>query len=311
MRCTAPNHFNTPGGLKPCNQCIECRLNRRDLWTTRCLLESRHSSTGQFWTLTFSDEGLDTLGTVGLPQLAKRFFDAFRKSEARGGNRTKIRFFGALEHGELRDRPHLHLLIWNHVRNLMNETPYRDGLPRPRFTTGLWPHGHVDIQPLNPNSARYVCKYVTKFETDPDRVSVFHARNPPLGYHGLERLVLEHSSSPTRQHELLPTISLDGKDWGLDQSMRSAYWHFCRKYGVRALNDTDAKRTALRLEKVNLENAWTMQDFEKRERAHLKLHEGLARGTAKRQARQFSVWSRALALSTISPAAPTTADRAA
>ncbi|AXL15616.1 replication initiator protein [Microviridae sp.] len=246
--------------LVPCGQCLHCRLDRRDKWVTRCLLESQSSIIGQFWTLTFSDEGLSTLAQQGARKLYTNFSAALKMREKRAKNPLQPRSFGVLEHGEILGRPHLHLLIWNHTQSLLQSTPVQEGLPRPRFTTELWPHGHVDSMPLNPKSCRYVCKYICKFETNPEEVPIsFHCRKPALGYNGLELLVRQISKSPTRKWEHPSNIVIDGKEWALDQTMQKHYSRLMRSYRLRYQSDTLAKKELLRVQRNREKDEITWQ----------------------------------------------------
>ncbi|AXL14845.1 replication initiator protein [Microviridae sp.] len=241
MRCTSPIQIKNKSKLSsraglvvPCSQCLPCRINRRDRWVTRGILEHRSRFTGQFWTLTFSEEGLDTLSTHGARKLVHQFLDSLRTSERRHGNPLPIRFFGCLEHGELFGRPHVHLLLWNLIHNFRNSTPYKPLLPRPTFNIGLWPHGHVDVQPLTIPSIRYVAKYVTKFEEDQTIAPVcFRTIKPPLGLDGLEQLVRDISRGPTKGWLQSPSIQIDGNNWELDQTMQKHYRRLCRNYGIK------------------------------------------------------------------------------
>lgn len=219
----------------PCGQCLECRINKRDFWTVRALLEFRTSFSGQFWTLTFSDDALPLLAQKGPRPLVRKFMNALRMSEARASNRRKVRCFGVLEYGSDLLRPHIHLLLYNIESNLRVSTPYKPGLPRPRWNIGLWPHGHCDIQDLTPSSARYVAKYITKFddigETEP---TAFHCQRPPLGWHGLEQHVIALSRSPMRKSQHPPIITIDGKSWALPPTMQKRFFQLCKKHNVRS-----------------------------------------------------------------------------
>ncbi|AXL15093.1 replication initiator protein [Microviridae sp.] len=219
----------------PCGQCLHCRINRRDRWVTRIWLEYQSSIIGQFWTLTLSDQGLDTYHQKGPKKLWSNFCNALRQKERRQNNTIPVRFFGVLEHGETLGRPHFHTMIFNHWTSQKPESRYIPDLPRPRYHIGAWPHGHVDCMPLNTRSARYLAKYTTKFnQTDPTEENiVFHARRPPLGLVGLEQYLQAVSRSPQRKHLVEPNIEIDGHKWDLDQTMRTHFLRLCRKYGLR------------------------------------------------------------------------------
>lgn len=254
----------------PCSQCLQCRVNRRDHFVTRIYLESQSNTIGQFWTLTFSDEGLTTLQEKGARKLYKNFLDALRKKETRKGNILPIRSFGVLEHGSKFGRPHIHLIIWNHLNSILQEETYREGLPRPQYTIGQWPHGHIDAAPLNRNCMTYVSKYVTKFNDPTDDLPepiVFHPRKPPLGYIGLKQHVERISKSPTRKWEQPNSILIDGKPYHFDLHTQRLYWWLCRKHNLKYERHdwTYADKVLDRLERMD-------KDLQVQERELTKLH---------------------------------------
>lgn len=184
-------------------------------------------------TLTFSEDGITALRRHGAKLLQRNFLAALRASEKAAGNPQTIRCFGALEYGEVTLRPHIHLLAWNLMKWLRDSTPYRPNLPRPRYLIGPWPHGHVDYTTLSPNSCRYVCKYVTKFESSEDRPTVFRPQRPPLGLLGFRQHMLLISRSPARSRIQKPVIKIDGKNWPLDHRWRAEWLTLCRKYNLK------------------------------------------------------------------------------
>lgn len=246
----------------PCSQCLHCRINRRDYVTTRAYLESQGNMFGQFWTLTLSDEGLATFEEKGPRRLYKTFLNSIRNRELRRGNPIPVRSFGVLEYGSTLGRPHFHVLLWNHINSAMPETPYIETLPRPLYGIGPWPHGHVDICPLNVNSMRYVAKYVTVFDQIEDlpRPIAFHPRKPKLGYYGLVRHLEEISRGPAKRWEQQPIISIDGKDWPLGPEILGDWlWH-CKRLGLRTV--LDQGKDAYRLAKLEEKAQWTFTRHE-------------------------------------------------
>lgn len=283
----------------PCGQCLNCRLNRRDKWVTRCLLESQSAITGQFWTLTFSDEGLSTLEEQGPRLLVRKFLNALRQKERRHLNPKKIRSFGALEYGELTNRPHLHLLLWNMIHSIQPTTAYKEGLPLPFLHTELWPHGHINVQPLNASSCRYVCKYVTKFEIEGKEPTVFHCQRPPLGLAGLHQHLEYISKSPAKNWEQPTTIELDGRQWALDHTMRQHYMLKSRSLGLESpLNSLPKWEKHIRavIEEKQAKNLNEIERTLRREQRRDRLFDITL---AKRESRKFSVWQRAAALSAV------------
>ncbi|AXL14836.1 replication initiator protein [Microviridae sp.] len=247
----------------PCTQCLNCRINIRDYWTTRCLLEHHDAISGQFWTLTFSDDGLQTLDQLGPRLLVRKFLNAIRLAERRAMNPERIRSFGVLEYGGELQRPHIHMLLWNNVFTQLDPTPYKPGMPRPTLTSKQWPHGHVDVQNLNLNSARYVCKYVTKFE-DPEAPTptTFHALRPKLGLHGLRKYLTDLSRGPLRNEELQPFIRLDGKRWALPPALRDDFYKLSKKLGLRFPESNMSSRyiDAIARHSIEAGNPWHLQN---------------------------------------------------
>ncbi|AXL14855.1 replication initiator protein [Microviridae sp.] len=310
MRCLGPLTLKTtPMGFRPvvpCNQCLNCRLDRRDKLVTRCLLESRSAGIGQFWTLTFSDSGLSALEEKGARKLYNNWLNALRMKERRNLGRSMIRCFGVLEHGEMFERPHLHVLIWNHYNSILPESPYKEGLPRPRFSIAQWPHGHVDCCDLNTKSCRYVCKYVTKFnQTAPSLQPTntepicFRPQRPTLGLDGLRLHVQSLSRSPTRKWEQPSTIELDGRQWALDQTMRRHYMLLLKKHQIRSVNDTLTKRIQRQTEQriETEETPWHTELYRLNQQATKERIYSLAE--TQRKQRLAAVYSRSLQLAAL------------
>lgn len=221
----------------PCGQCLHCRINKRDRWACRVLLESQASISKQFWTLTLSDQGLATFHEIGPRKMYTNFLTALRQKERRRGNEIRVRSFGVLEFGTRWERPHYHLTLFNALNHVYEETPWLPGLPRAPIHTDLWPHGHLDVMPLNTSSARYVAKYVTKFndptEQQPLEPLVFHAQRPPLGYTGLKQHLSDIANGPRKNWVQSTSIEIDGKNWELDQTMQRHFLVLCRRYGLK------------------------------------------------------------------------------
>lgn len=238
----------------PCGQCLNCRLNRRDRWTGRLLMECLSSSTAQFWTLTLNDESMASFTPTAHTQWFRNFREALQRSEHRSGNPNTIRCFGVLEWGTLTGRPHYHVAVFNHLKHCRSATPYRPGLPRPLHNIGIWPHGHVDIQDLNAGSARYLSKYtVSDMTQDSHKPLVFHVRKPCLGLNGLRLLIEAHSRSPIRHLPFEVPVTIGERQYDLDQTMRSHCWRICKDRGISSsLNPTT---TLLRQRVKLLENS--------------------------------------------------------
>lgn len=201
----------------PCGQCVPCRIRRKSGWILRNLLESRLAVSSSFWTLTFSDKGLQTLEDRGPKKIIYSFLDALRKSECRGGNSAPIRSYGCYELGGMLGRPHYHMLLYNVVVNYQEPTNYTKGLPRPRYHIGCWPHGHVDIGQHNPATVNYTIEYLMK-DTRKDGNQSFPIRTqrPAIGFYGLQSLAVSLANKHGELPEMPTSLMLNGRSYPLD-----------------------------------------------------------------------------------------------
>lgn len=159
---------------------MPCRINRQKLWAGRIVLESLAHEASCFATLTYSEE---TCPEELVPDDLSKFLRALRRLLAP----RKVRFYGVGEYGAKNERPHFHVALFG-----------VSVLERP-VVEKAWPHGFVHLGFLNPKSALYVAKYVTKRwigndGKDPrfgDRVCEFSRMSlrPGIGAEGLEATV--------------------------------------------------------------------------------------------------------------------------
>ena len=256
----------------PCGQCIACRINKQAFWSSRCYLEHRTASFGQFLTLTYSDEHLpDTeVAESTTRKRMRKFIHALRMRERRASNPMAVRYFGTMEHGDLTDRLHAHLLIWNTFETLFNLTPYKKGLPRPKIHTPLWPWGHIDAMPITMNSIRYVSKYTTKpdFGADEQKASLaasaprpFVSQRPPLGLTGLKAHVMQLKSSPEGMWlQSCKAITVDGMNLRLDRPWSLKYAELMEDAGISILEgNSEAERAEYFRKQVDEPRSLTQQ----------------------------------------------------
>lgn len=162
----------------PCGHCIECRVNRAQDWSTRSMLESRYYLANWFVTLTYEDCNLPLIKTVSrktgsrlvLGQLCydhiQKFMKDLRKYYKYHFGFDNIRFLCAGEYGDVSERCHFHLLLFNlpidssdlHVRKIQAGHIYYDS----PFLEKFWKYGNNIVTDLNLCTSSYVARYVVK-----------------------------------------------------------------------------------------------------------------------------------------------------
>lgn len=146
-----------------CGRCMPCRVRKRQEWTHRIVLEAKTHVNNTFATLTYAEDKSD-LNPAELRDFLKRlrYFVA----------PTKIRFFAVGEYGDINDRPHYHLALFNYPNceygTSRYEKGYKDCCKHCDLIRKTWGLGHIYLGELNETSARYTAGYVTKKMTSPD-----------------------------------------------------------------------------------------------------------------------------------------------
>jgi len=129
------------------------------------MLESNLWSDNVFVTLTYTDEFLPRLedgrGNL-IPKDMQDWLKNLRSAYfAETGNR--IRFYGVGEYGELSERPHFHLILFNFPNCLFGQSRYR--LNRVNcckwcdMVRDTWRKGNVLLAEFNIETAQYTCGY--------------------------------------------------------------------------------------------------------------------------------------------------------
>lgn len=142
----------------PCGKCQGCRVDRSREWAARCVHEAQMHDENCFLTLTYNDEHLPPDYSISLREL-QLFVKRLREHV-----KTKIRFFAVGEYGDLEDRPHYHLLIFNY--NFPDQLLYSKKNNKPIYTSKilsqLWPLGFSTIGTVNYQTAAYCARYSMK-----------------------------------------------------------------------------------------------------------------------------------------------------
>lgn len=206
MLCENP--YTGSQGVFPCGQCMPCRISRRRIWTHRILLEAHQWSSNAFVTLTYQDDKLPVAST-GLPTLDPVHVKNWLKRIRKAYEPERLRFYLAGEYGDESQRPHYHVALFNFPRCLRGNTLRRvETRSRPlwsdccstcRLVGDTWGYGDVDVGRLEPESAQYICGYVTKKMTARDDMRLLgrypefarQSRRPGVGHGALHEIASE------------------------------------------------------------------------------------------------------------------------
>ena len=177
-----PNHVYTDVYIKefieiPCMKCQSCRLDYSKEWMQRCMLEQKMWDHNEMLTLTYDEEhvpkniGCDTsTGEVlEVNTLRKKDVEKFLKDLRRYWkhhyNEDNIRFYMCGEYGELKGRPHYHLLMFNfNVRDKEYYKKSQSGFDmyHSKIIEKIWGRGHIELNEISADTCAYVARYVLK-----------------------------------------------------------------------------------------------------------------------------------------------------
>lgn len=163
-----------------CGQCIPCRINFRNIWSHRIMLEAEGYPLNAFLTLTTEKQfvrttpnGLNTLDPVYL----KNFWKRLRKKLPS----ATLRYYAVGEYGHDGDgyidasltqwNPHYHAALFNFgcmgkIQRL--ETGARCYCHNCELVHSTWKRGNITLDELNPTTANYIAGYVVKKMTAQD-----------------------------------------------------------------------------------------------------------------------------------------------
>lgn len=182
--------------MVPCGKCARCIMRRKMEWSFRINEEMKMSKTAYFVTLTYSPEYVPyctthrvkgkrvvkkqywkkTLDPYDLELFLKRLRKRHKKNDVTLDHyihnlrsTDKISFYACGEYGELRQRPHYHLILFNTCEMHIQQA---------------WTMGEVHIVKANKNTISYVMKYLDKRlgqKKDPHRHPEFNTMSEGIG----------------------------------------------------------------------------------------------------------------------------------
>lgn len=196
MMCIRPMFGIRENGIPyeyGCGQCMPCRINKRNQWAGRLLLEAQSHPYSYFITLTYDDSHPLTAETViGMESKtlrkvhAQNFIKRLRRYVPRG---TTIRYYLVGEYGDKFQRPHYHLALFTDMEPNLCQMQIEKA-----WTLNQQLIGYVTVSLLEENRAQYVAQYTTKKLTSKKSFTdgrapefAIMSKNPPIGYDAIKR----------------------------------------------------------------------------------------------------------------------------
>ena len=160
----------TDNGQHACGYCIECLIQRSQMWAFRVQKESSYSKTGCFVTLTYSEENVPYVdavykkdpekGVVKIRELdnpvqtlvksdLQKWFKRVRKLDSKY-QKPAMRYFACGEYGGETNRPHYHALVFNLNKKTIKQLK------------ATWKEGFIVVGDVTTKSIHYVTDYMQK-----------------------------------------------------------------------------------------------------------------------------------------------------
>lgn len=203
--CLTPIWLKSQRIYVPCGHCKECYEKTTHDWANRIMLEAASHKENCVLTLTYDNVHLPLDG-----QLYYRDVQLFLKKLRNFVSPTKIRFFCSGEYGDLRGRPHYHLIIfgWKPPKEICEYLFSRHGnrFEKCEILNDIWDHGFATVGTLTTSSAFYCAKYLQKlnFSDMPVKPFVHMSLKPGIG---------ACAYSPTMKQSM--KLYIDGKAYRL------------------------------------------------------------------------------------------------
>ena len=145
----------------PCGQCIGCRLDYSRQWALRCMLEAKQWKDNIFLTLTYDD---DHVPECLQPKDLTKFMKDLRRQMSYHYGEVGIRFFACGEYGELYERPHFHVILYNCP--VPDKKLFKVYAGTKLYTSDhiaeIWGKGFISIGEVTYESCAYVARYILK-----------------------------------------------------------------------------------------------------------------------------------------------------
>ncbi len=196
MLCSKP--WKPIGGSElPCGKCQACRLNKRNIWTTRLLLEQMVHDKSAWITLTYNDKNLPKDEKIN-----KYDVRAWLKALRKAYHPQKIRYYICGEYGDNNNRPHYHAVIYGigfdyqglaRIDDISKRDngdykyPNRVRVMDPDVVKMLriWKKGNIHFEKPNDRLMSYACEHITK-EVNKERH--FHSMSQGIGRNAMHAI---------------------------------------------------------------------------------------------------------------------------
>lgn len=212
MRCKSPFFHKRLQVQLPCGKCIFCRINRRNKWAARLILEKSLHAQACYVTLTYDDASLPSP-----PSVSKREMQLFLKRLRKAIEPQRIRYYAVGEYGDQFLRPHYHLIIFGLPPNPQVKKLIHD----------VWGKGHTKVDACENACMRYVAGYVAKKYTSDkaDRIGkelekefALMSRRPALGSEALKLFV--DDAFVQNPYDVLTIFRSQKRNFPFDRLMR-------------------------------------------------------------------------------------------
>ncbi|AXL14907.1 replication initiator protein [Microviridae sp.] len=178
-----------------CGKCPPCKKRRVDSWVFRLMQEDKVSTYSHFLTLTYDNENVPRTKNKYLT-LKKKDPQDFMKRLRKNTGIKGIKYYLAAEYGELNNRPHYHLIIFN----VREESEYDKA----------WQKGEIHAKPVSGNGIAYTVSYLDKKKGIPlherdDRTEEYSTMSQGLGKAYInDQTKRYHSENLERNYITLP-----------------------------------------------------------------------------------------------------------
>lgn len=169
------------GQFFACGQCMECLISRSNEWAYRCSLEASLYEKNCMITLTYNEDNCPKDN-----RLVKQDLQKFIKRLRRIIEPSNFKYFACGEYGDLKGRPHYHIIIfgWRPDDEWFFAYDKKGNvLNRSNLIEKEWTFGFSSICDVEFDTCKYVAIYLQKkHDLSDDRPSPFTLMSRGLGY---------------------------------------------------------------------------------------------------------------------------------